>query len=630
MFPMDPSLALAAKPSSLRNAKNKLEDWKEKKRAYIWKEDGEVLTLNELKQKLDEAYEKNPEEFAKQNFDEPWFGNKYFVPFKDDEATDNGLKLTVQIDPYYQRDWASQQHGTAGIPKKPPLSQDQNTNVDTQSSGSENNEQREPTNPKQKFVVTAPDDPATLALPSWLRFNLSKEEFQDVFKNSFSDRERLEFKRALFSAGYFEGAWEKRQVPESGKFLEEDVAAIDSLFADTEKKTYGNSIASTLVNKIKAEEPNLRSVTSAVLGIEENLAGLQQTSEKLLNRRLTEAEQKQVVDAILGFNQETTPYPQEGARVQQGGQLLTGGDANSAALRYGRDLARSWGLQPIRGYVDRAAQPNLDPAVYEGRSMRIAGNSEYMLAFVTWANSETGKNKTFEVVRPVYDTDPNTPDYIEIVFNKNAVSPTIASDSFGYRRDDDRQRFIDAVRRPGEFLAYNWDGNGPAQRGAYLINENTYKAYSDLLGLDENDKSVANQDKVAGAYAQDLWDRFKDWDLAAVAIRFGESVAENLKARGGIEGSSDENLKKWVRGVRTSMANWQPRFAPALMGEDQYGTQGGPAARAGSYGNVLMGSDQFGAAAESEFRRRFAKEISQESILDGVVWMLKQQMAERN
>ena len=75
------------------------------------------------------------------------------------------------------------------------------------------------------------------------------------------------------------------------------------------------------------------------------------------------------------------------------------------------------------------------------------------------------------------------PSYIEIKFNEGSVAPQLTDEKFMYQQDSQLQRFIDSVRRPGEWLAYNWDGFGPSQRGAYLINEDVYAEYARNLGI---------------------------------------------------------------------------------------------------------------------------------------------------
>lgn len=505
----------------------------------------------------------------------------------------------------------------------------------------------------RKFVVTSNTDQVNAGIPSWLNFAVTKEEFVEIVKKNFSAKERLALKQQLYAAGYYgQKAWASRSVPEDGQWdavyeaqENTDTAALLTFLDDVESNTYGNTITSTLNEKTRLELPNLRSITSATLNIDAELLQLQGTAEKLINRRLTDQEQKQIVDSILGFGDSTaTKRMPTGNIGADAGAFITGGGADSSALTYGKALARSWGLQPIRGYVSETTNPGQDPAFYKGLAMRVAGAEDYMFAFNEWAQTQVGPDKVFESVRPIYDDSPappsvgpqgvqvpegmeisqgRVPSYIEIKFNEGSVAPQLTDEKFMYQQDSQLQRFIDSVRRPGEWLAYNWDGFGPSQRGAYLINEDVYAEYARNLGIEESDKGVSAQDKIANAYSSDLLKEYGDTDLAAVALRYGRMVADQLKSEGGIEASEDDELKNWVKGVRRSMADWKPRFAPDMEGADYFGSQMAPAMGMGGYGGVIMSDEQFAAASYKEFESRFRTEINANRMMDGIVWLLQ-------
>lgn len=462
------------------------------------------------------------------------------------------------------------------------------------------------------------------ALPKSMPSNMLGDDFKRYITDQLTEQERLAFKRALYVAGYYgQAAWENRSFPETGSWdSQTDGTAIDLLLSDVQNKRYGDTLNSTLLYKTKLEAPNLRSITNATLGVDVQTANLQDFSEKMIGRRLKQDEIVNIVNTVLGFKDQSMLPTREGEAVLQGGQLLSGGGKDSTALQYGNQLARAWGLQPIQGYVPAGANPP-SPEYSQGRGLRVTGPDNYLLGFYSWAETQIGKDKLFASITPQYGTDKKTPVSVSLVFNDGVVAPSFGSQSPIYTQDTEIQRFIDSVRRPGEWLAYNWDGDGPANRGAYSINENIYKKFANDLGIAADDYSIAAQDAVARSYSQWLFDKYHSWDLVAVALKYGEPYAIDLQNSGGVSASNDDTVKQWTKSVTDRMSQWKPRWFSPTTSQPDVSSQGLPAFQSERYSNIINSPAQLKTNLEQEFRKQKKSEIFANDIADAIIWMVK-------
>lgn len=587
-------------------------------RAFIRKDTNEIVSAEQLTEYLQNRWEWRSRTFLQAGWKTPWEGNIFFVPYKDETATNNGL-LLVQNDPEAKKNKVTDkdlENTQTGV-SSPQVTQAKAGTTDITRA-----------NPKLKddtrILLLSPTEQMNPGLPKWLPASTTVADFKGIV-NRMSERERVDFKRQLWASGYYGSeAIAQRAVPETGTWEIEDSSALEMFLTDVGAKKYGDTLNSSLNNKVNLELPNVKSYTAVSLGLPEKVGELQILSERLIGRRLNDDEITSIVDTVLGFaNQPSTPTQVSQANVDKGyGPILFGGGPDSTALQYGKQLAQEWGLNVVQGFTAAGKAAPYDE-YHKGLGMSVTGTGENTLAFHEWATANMGEGKLFKNVEARYDSGRKTPDGVAVVFNENVVAPQLAATNFGYRSDTQLQRFIDSIRRPGEWLAYNWEGSGPSQRGAYAINENVYRAIAQQNGIESNNYSITAQDTVARIHAENLWNKYNNWELAAVAFKYGDEVADSLAKQGGIQTSNDAGLKEYVRNVNSGMANWKPRFAPAISETATYGSQMTPAFPNNRFTNILMTPGQTDIALQEEFRKQKGGDIIGNRVMGALSYLIK-------
>lgn len=124
--------------------------------------------------------------------------------------------------------------------------------------------------------------------------------------------------------------------------------------------------------------------------------------------------------------------------------------------------------------------------------------------------------------------------------------------------------FMAAIRRlesgsyAGNYGALGRQVKGDRARGAYQIMSKNWKSWAAMAGIPGADwRSSAAQDKVAAHMMNRYYERYRDWDLVAVAWYSGGSNADTLVKRGW--GGKAGNIRnKHIRGYVNKIRGFYP------------------------------------------------------------------------
>jgi hypothetical protein len=430
----------------------------------------------------------------------------------------------------------------------------------------------------------------------------SYDELIKLIRDDMSYSERLQFKRKLWSAGFYTAGLESpaavsktddgqvysglniREGLTGGWDPQQDDAALKLLFntyKETNKNVERTGSALDLDNVWADTLLTIGSQTRDDIVTNYDLPGLALTlqtwSEKNLGRNLTDSEVQKIFQQTLAFDQEpgeiSGSSQWSATNIQSDPlsrrQIVTGGGDNSSAINFGRGLATTYNL-----VVDASlnmspksigATAEFEDAFKEGRAVKITGDLQRMIKLHEWANTQKRPDGVFENVRFIYENNSNEPSAILISMNDGSKIPPIAASDFSYgQRGTDLDKFLDSVKRPGDVYAYSWEGEGPNRRGAYGMSDQIWEFYSNQLGIDSGDTSITSQDRVARAYVSDLWSRYGSWKEVALALRVNEDTANRRKAErenqgeGFVDIVTDPNELSWADQAIAKMGSWTP------------------------------------------------------------------------
>lgn len=384
--------------------------------------------------------------------------------------------------------------------------------------------------------------------------NLPDEMTAEEFKNFLATAtyaQRKALKVAMFNAGYYtrlqfapegkgalenlstrsEGLLGAAQV-ESGSWYNADNDALDLLLQDV--------IASKdkTVDQILQER---RAEASVITGkyIEETFDSqsiaddLQAMALKNLNRELSDQE----LDRIMGLVFSPNSLSEEGGLVQfdYGGQrIITGGGPNSSSIAFGHELAKSYGLtvsESFQAVPEAYGVPSdLANAYREGRGITFSGDAQQLTRFYDWISSQKDlveKVKADQTVGP----DGKQTVRVRVAFKDEAVIPSYFENINPAQQPlTQKQQFVEALRTFNSVDDFDWAASqDPLHRGAYGLSQQLWDYYTQQLGLDPNDTSIVNQNRVIEAHVDVLYDKYNgNFEDMAIAMAGTEGMADAI------------------------------------------------------------------------------------------------------
>ena len=432
----------------------------------------------------------------------------------------------------------------------------------------------------------------------------NKDELLRLIRDDMSYSERLAFKQKLWAAGYYTpnrkaigfDPTSDEQDPLNirndltGNFQygqngdPDDSQAIERLFqdyvdvnADSGRTGAAIDLDSVFSDQLLTNAAQTREDMISRYDMQGLYLTMQDWSRKNLGRDLAETEMQKLFDQVFAFDQEpgaisgATQWNVASAEIDplSRQQIVTGGGDNSSAINFGRGLASTYNL-----VVDASLNMNpksigatseFEKAFTEGRAVKITGDLQRMIKLHEWANTQKRPDGVFENVRFVYDGTSNEPTGLLLSMNEGAKIPTMAASNFAYgQRSTDLDKFLDSVKRPGDVYAYSWEGEGPNRRGAYGLSDPIWEHYTNQLNIDAADTSITAQDRVARAYAADLYERYGSWKEVALAMRVHEDTANRRKAgreqqgEGFVDVVTDPTELAWADAAIAKMGTWTP------------------------------------------------------------------------
>ena len=460
-----------------------------------------------------------------------------------------------------------------------------NTNVVSQSnSNTTSDPNAQPVSGDAQIIARSIYSPQNSgALPKWLPDNASKDDYVKAL-DKFSYQERIELKRRLWAGGFYgEDALKTLGPPEDANIDDDFKKAWETLLTDTAKRnkdtsnpTAKTSLDDLLLSRIEANATTIRNATIEQYRPTQLVTALNDWGIKNIGRELSETETQELLKLTFSSDlnaargeigvEKSRKFGDSSGDAFASGRLVHGGGPDSSAISYGKQLANLYSVQVVQDFTgDPSKAP--DPAFAKGLGISVAGNANQLLAMHEWARSQQGDGKLFKEVHAEYSPNSSEPNSITLIFNDGAEKPTISGgDSmFGFSRGDDLSLFMDGVRRPGSFAAYNWEGEN-GKRGAYGLSDQIWNYYAGQVGIDSNDHSITAQDRVARAYFQDKFAEYNNWQDVAMAVRVNENVAKRrnmLRSRDGagfIDTETPIEDVSWANNAIASMASNRRRF----------------------------------------------------------------------
>ena len=470
-------------------------------------------------------------------------------------------------------------------------------------------EAEQKSNVRTQIFSWTPDDPArvitlwtpnnyasTGAIPSYMPQSGSLDQIRSLFRGMNYDEKR-KLKDRLWAGGFYmkdraKGTpIEASDMPPGDRFdwSQQDDEALQSAlntYINSNSTDSNRSFDTFLGQEINSFESASRAYVDKTFDTANLSNDLQMWADKNLGRQFKDSEVNEILKLTLGFDLTTskpdisgqvpTGSPQPG--TSQNARYVNGGGPDSSALRLAGQLSNTYGLQTIQGFTTDAksfgAPEEFVQAFEDGRAVKITGDPAKMLKFHEWARTQQGEGKLFENVRAVYETNAmpqpgmDEPTSIIISINEGAEAPYLTAGDFSFDSSTtDLNRFLGSVKRDGDFSAYrDWDGEGANRRGAYGISDDKWEVYTDRLGIDSADRTPNSQDRVAAAWINDLWNKYKNWEDVGYAVRLDEAAAdrriENKRVQGaGFVDTTPEVDRAWVNDVFRKMPLWTPVYS---------------------------------------------------------------------
>jgi muramidase (phage lysozyme) len=454
-----------------------------------------------------------------------------------------------------------------------------------------------PEDPERVITLWTPNNYASSgAIPSYMPQSGSLDQIRSLFRGMNYDEKR-KLKDRLWAGGFYmkdraKGTpVENSDMPPGDRFdwSQQDDEALQSAlntYMNSNSTDPNRSFDTFLTTEINSYESASRAYVKETFETDRLSNDLQSWATENLGRQFKDSEVNEILKLTLGFDLTTsrpdissqvpTGSPQPG--TSQNARYVNGGGPDSSALRLASQLSNTYGLQTIQGFTTDAksfgAPEEFVEAFEDGRAVKITGDAAKMLKFHEWARTQQGEGKLFENVRAVYETNGvyrpgmDEPNAIIISINEGAEAPYLTAGDFGFDSSTtDLNRFLNAVKRSGDFSAYrDWDGEGANRRGAYGISDDKWEVYTDRLGIDSADRTPNSQDRVAAAWINDLWNKYKNWEDVGYAVRLDEAAADRRIADKRVQGAGFVDLtpeadRAWVNEVFRKMPLWTPVYS---------------------------------------------------------------------
>lgn len=397
------------------------------------------------------------------------------------------------------------------------------------------------------------------AIPNWFPLTVTGLNNIDAYISQMSWSEIVTLKRALSAGGFYmkqaiataeaNAAAAGRTLTSDqraaialsvqtldGKWNENDQAALKDLIGQFTLSNSG-SLDQFIVSSIAKNSATKQANINSLLSMDVLSETIQSNAMKTINRNLSDEEVSQILTQT--FN------PREKTNTVDNQRIILGGNLNSEAIQYGKELANAYGL---------VASPLFDPnstadfgvemsaAVKGGRAITLRGNTQSLQKFYDWAQTNMGEGQIFADVQMIGDGNEDDPSGamsgLRIALREGVAIPdsgTYGNFMYGGRNQmnrNDSDKFLMAVRSPYGIESYGWETPEPGRHGAYALTEGTWNHYAGIMGYDVSDHSADTQDRVANAYIADLNERYKgDWQLIAIAFAGNIELADDIRAR---------------------------------------------------------------------------------------------------
>lgn len=458
-----------------------------------------------------------------------------------------------------------------------------------------------PEDPDRVITLWTPNNySSTGAIPSYMPQSGSINQIRSLFRGmTYAEKRKL--KDRLWAGGFYMADSQKGTPitnstnPPSDRFdwsQQDDEAlqkALNGYLKDNSNTDPNKSFDTFLGNKINSYESESRAAIKMGYKTDEIALTLQKWAEEKLGRQFKDSEVNEIIKLTVGFDL-TTGSPDISRQVpggvaqpgtSQNARYVNGGGPDSSAIRLANQLANTYQLQTVQGFTPDAstfgAPEEFVSAFEDGRAIKITGDTAKMLKFHEWARTQQGDGKLFENVRAIYDNNGvpqpgiTEPTSIIISINEGAEAPYLTTGNFGFDSSGtDMNRFLNAVKRPGDFVAYrDWDGEGANRRGAYGISDDKWEYYTTRLGIDSADRTPNSQDRVAAAWINDLYTKYNNWEDVGYAVRIDEAAADRRIDDKRVQGAgfvdrTPEADRIWVNDVFKKMPLWNPVYSGSV------------------------------------------------------------------
>jgi hypothetical protein len=268
--------------------------------------------------------------------------------------------------------------------------------------------------------------------------------------------------------------------------------------------------------------------------------------------------------------------------------LMGGSETDSVAVRYGAQLAARWG-----GIVKATggAAPGENPATAQlraggmGVTMRFA-DPESAARFAEWAEGQRQAEVPLDsqpvgnqpahlgggiVSAVIFD---EVKGEVTVQFREGALAPALDNFAPNGTPVSETGAFLKALQDPslgrerylqntthtdrgyGQHGDYTYRKGPPQHIGAYNIRYQDYARIAPTLGIPPQNMSPLAQDRVARKLAEDLYAKYGDWEVVAVAWKWGETAVVS-DSEGWYRNSVKEVMDRMIVDRNTPTANWQ-------------------------------------------------------------------------
>lgn len=271
-----------------------------------------------------------------------------------------------------------------------------------------------------------------------------------------------------------------------------------------------------------------------------------------------------------------------GGKTADDADVVLGGGPDANAVAIGHAVGRSFGLAVTSDHRDPDANTvggaKRNPAAESGLAFELVGDPQVYGEVIEWAKNE-------EIIESARVVGPEGGQVLELQLKEGTqIPPALASGRWTQPdRDAQLAAFVETMRLPGGAKAYEyglgayttdpgrtatpWRPSNERKVGAFEMPGKVARAYEKRLGVKM--ETPTGQEKIARAYGQDLYWRYHDWRMVAVAWRYGQEFADRIAngaqfvEAGGEYQRAEQLAQEWANDV---MMEWNSRYQARVAG----------------------------------------------------------------